>query len=38
VKRDWRDERIAVLEAELVAKDARIAEQATRTAEQDRQG
>jgi transposase len=43
VQRDWRDDRIAELEAELAAKDAiiaqqdrRIAEQAARIAEQDR--
>jgi uncharacterized coiled-coil protein SlyX len=35
VQRDWRDDRIAELEAELAAKDARIAEQATRITEQD---
>jgi transposase len=34
VQRDWRDERIAELEAELAAKDAIIAEQGTRIAEQ----
>jgi hypothetical protein len=33
VQRDWRDDRIAELEAELVAKDVRIAEQARRIAE-----
>jgi uncharacterized coiled-coil protein SlyX len=33
VQRDWRDERIAELEAELAAKDARIAEQDRRIAE-----
>ena len=33
VQRDWRDDRIAELEAELAAKDARIAEQATRIAD-----
>jgi transposase len=36
VQRDWRDDRIAELEAELAAKDAIIAEQAARIAEQDR--
>jgi transposase len=35
VQRDWRDDRIAELEAELAAKDARIAEQARRITEQD---
>jgi hypothetical protein len=35
VQRDWRDDRIAELEAELAAKDARIPEQATRIADQD---
>ena len=33
MQRDWRDERIAELEAELAAKDARIAEQDRRIAE-----
>jgi uncharacterized coiled-coil protein SlyX len=36
VQRDWRDDRIPELEAELATKDAIIAEQATRIAEQDR--
>lgn len=34
MQRDWRDDRIAELEAELAAKDAIIAEQAARIAEQ----
>ena len=36
MQRDWRDDRIAELEAELARKDAIIAEQAARIAEQDR--
>lgn len=36
VQRDWRDDRIAELEAELASKDAIIVEQAARIAEQDR--
>ncbi len=35
MQRDWRDDRIAELEAELAAKDARIAEQDARIAVQD---
>jgi hypothetical protein len=36
VQRDWRDDRIAELEAERAPKDVIIAERAARIAEQDR--
>ena len=35
MQRNWRDDRIAELEAELAAKDGRVADQATRIADQD---